>query len=69
MAPLFSPQLREATQNCKDPRRELGDMKWWEHKAWGKIFFKDYLYMYLFMRDTGRDIGRGRSRLSAGSPM
>ena len=33
------------------------------------FFFKDFIY--LFMRDTerGRDIGRGRSRLPAGSPM
>ena len=33
-------------------------------------FFKKY-FIYLFMRDTerGRDTGRGRSRLHAGSPM
>ena len=35
------------------------------------FFFKDFIY--LFMRDTererGRDTGRGRSRLHAGSPM
>ena len=35
------------------------------------FIFKDFIY--LFMRDTertrGRDIGRGRSRLHAGSPM
>ena len=33
------------------------------------VFFKDFVY--LFMRDTGRgrDIGRRRSRLHAGSPM
>ena len=35
-----------------------------------KFFFKDFIY--LFMRGTGRergrDIGRGRSRLHAGSP-
>ena len=34
------------------------------------LFFKDF---YLFMTDThrerGRDTGRGRSRLHAGSPM
>ena len=32
------------------------------------LFFKDFTY--LFMRDTerGRDTGRGRSRLHAGSP-
>ena len=32
------------------------------------LFFKDFIY--LFMRDTerGRDTGRGRSRLHAGSP-
>ena len=32
------------------------------------LFFNDF--MYLFMRDTqrGRDIGRGRSRLPAGTP-
>ena len=34
------------------------------------FFFKDFIY--LFMRDPereGRDTGRGRSRLHAGSPM
>ena len=31
-------------------------------------FLKKYA-IYLFMRDTGRDIGRGRSRLSVRSPM
>ena len=33
------------------------------------VVFKDFIY--LFMRDTerGRDTGRGRSRLHAGSPM
>ena len=30
------------------------------------LFFKDFIY--LFMRDTQRDTGRGRSRLHAGSP-
>ena len=34
---------------------------------------KEILFIYLFMRDTererGRDAGRGRSRLPAGSPM
>ena len=36
-----------------------------------RFFFKDFIY--LFMRDTererGRDTGRERSRLPAGSPM
>ena len=35
------------------------------------LFFKDFIY--LFMKETererGRDTGRGRSRLHAGSPM
>ena len=36
-------------------------------RAWRDFFFKDFIY--LFMRDTERtrDIGRGRSRLPAGT--
>ena len=38
-----------------------------------EFFLKDFLFIYLFMRDTererGRDTVRGRSRLHAGSPM
>ena len=44
--------------------------------SWDDIYFlnslkKDYLFVYSFMRDTqrGRDLGRERSRLSAGRPM
>ena len=33
------------------------------------IFFNFYLFMIVTQRERGRDIGRGRSRLHAGSPM
>ena len=35
------------------------------------VFFKDFIYLFIHERHTerGRDIGRGRSRLLAGSPM
>ena len=31
------------------------------------FFLKDFIYFFMRHRERGRDIGRGRSRLSAGS--
>ena len=45
-------------------------MSWSWAELWRfflSFFFKDFIY--LFMIDRGRDTGRGRSRLHAGSPM
>ena len=33
------------------------------------IFVKDFIYLFIRDRERGRDTGRGRSRLPAGSPM
>ena len=37
------------------------------------FFFKDFIYLFMRIhreeRERGRDTGRGRSRLQAGSPM
>ena len=35
------------------------------------LFFKDFIYLFMrdIERERGRDTGRGRSRLHAGSPM
>ena len=33
------------------------------------IYFKDVIYLFMRPRERGRDIGRGRNRLLAGSLM
>ena len=33
------------------------------------LFFKDFIYLFMRERERGRDTGRGRSRLHAGSLM
>ena len=33
------------------------------------LFVKDFIYLFMRERERGRDTGRGRSRIHAGSPM
>ena len=45
-------------------------VKTWRREEIGNLFlFVCFLRFYLFMRHTGRDTGKGRSRLPAGSRM